>query len=77
MSKTLANKLFVGQFFTPMSKYRNHKIVNFVNIDEANKKATIEVKQYSILQNTDVMAISNKTITLPYAELANAKVGLK
>ena len=69
MNLSLINAMFAGNFFTPDSKYVNHKLVNVVSINEETKMAHVVLQRYSISNAT--VSTNGKNllnVEIPYSE---------
>ena len=69
MNLSLINAMFSGNFFTPDSKYVNHKLVNVISINEETKMAHVVLQRYSISNAT--VSTNGKNllnVEIPYSE---------
>lgn len=69
MNLSLVNAMFAGNFFTHDSKYKNHKLVNVISINDETKMAHVVLQRYSISNAT--VSTNGKNllnVEIPYSE---------
>jgi len=54
MNLTLIKSLYVGKFFSPDSKFVNHKIVNIISINDESRTAEVVLQRYIIGSDASV-----------------------
>ena len=70
MNLSLINAMFAGNFFTPDSKYKNHKLVNVISINDETKMAHVVLQRYFIGAGASVSTNGKNLINveIPYDE---------
>jgi len=69
MNLTLINAMFAGNFFSPDSKYVNHKLIKVVSINEETQMAHVVLQRYMISNAT--VSTNGKNllnVEIPYSE---------
>jgi hypothetical protein len=69
MNLTLIKAMFCGNFFNADSKYKNHKLVNIISINDETKMAHVVLQRYSIGSAT--VSTNGKNlinVEIPYSE---------
>jgi len=71
MTLELIKSLWVGKFFSPDSKYVNHKIVNIISINDETRTAEVVLQRYLIGNGGSVSTNGKKIFSgvISYDEL--------
>jgi hypothetical protein len=70
MNLSLINAMFAGNFFNVYSKYKNHKLVNVISVNEETKMALVVLQRYYIGAGASVSTNGKSLINveIPYDE---------
>jgi len=75
MNLDLMKNKYVGKFFSPYSKFVNHKIVNIISINDESRTAEVVLQRYIIGRGASVSTngkqIFNDVISFDELEKVN------